>query len=108
MRTTRSAVTRLGGAGLLALLAASPAVAQQPSPQQGDPYPATLQFGTGLITIPVAWVSPRNTDAWLNTSGRYTPTFPDAPVKQGFASLWNTNIATEVHLAGRVAAGISV
>ena len=117
MRTMRSAVAGLASVGLSALLplAASPATmaAQeqqlpQPLQQPRDPYPATLQFGTGLISIPVAWVSPRNTDAWLNTSGRYTPTFPNAPVKQGFASLWNTNITTEIHFLGRVSAGVSV
>ncbi|HET7457133.1 MAG TPA: hypothetical protein VFJ74_05740 [Gemmatimonadaceae bacterium] len=106
MRTMRSAATRLGGAGLLALLLAGSAAAQQQQLlQQTDPYPATTLFGTGLVTIPVAWVSPRTTDAWLTTSGLYLPSGPDYAVKQGFASLWNTNISTEVHLLGRVAIG---
>ena len=109
MRTLRPGAAWFGGACAAALLAAaSPALAQQPvatAPAPADPYPATLQFGTGLITIPTAWVSPNNTDVGLTTSGRYTPTFPNSAVKQGFASLWNTNIAVDVHLLGRLSVG---
>ena len=105
MPTMRPAAAWLRGACAAALLAA--AASSTAAAQQGDRYPATIQFGTGLVTIPVAWVSPNNTDAWLNTSGRYTPTFPDSPVKQGFASLWNTNIAVDVHLLQRFSLGVA-
>ena len=105
MPTMRPAAAWLRGACAAALLAA--AASSTAAAQQGDRYPATIQFGTGLVTIPVAWVSPNNTDAWLNTSGRYTPTFPDSPVKQGFASLWNTNIAVDVHLLQRFSVGVA-
>jgi hypothetical protein len=100
----RPAAAWLRGACATALLAAASSTA---AAQQGDRYPATIQFGTGLVNIPVAWVSPNSTDAWLNTSGRYTPTFPDSPVKQGFASLWNTNIAIDVHLLQRFSVGVA-
>ena len=104
MPTMRPAAAWLRGVCAAALFAAASSTADA---QQGDRYPATLQFGTGLVTIPVAWVSPSSTDAWLNTSGRYTPTFPDTPVEQGFASLWNTNIALDVHLLQRVSIGVA-
>ena len=105
MPTMRPAAAWLRGACAAALLAA--ATSSTAAAQQGDRYPATMQFGTGLVTIPVAWVSPSNTDTWLNTSGRYTPTFPDSPVKQGFASLWNTNIALDVHFLQRFSVGVA-
>lgn len=104
MPTMRPAAAWLRGACAAALIAVASSTA---AAQQGDLYPATMQFGTGLVNIPVAWVSPNSTDAWLNTSGRYTPTFPDTPVKQGFASLWNTNIALDVHLLQRFSIGVA-
>jgi hypothetical protein len=115
MPTLRSGTVWLGGACAVLLAAAAPKVAAQGTAQpidpgsvvQGDPYPATLQFGTGLITIPVGWVSPNNTDVWLNTSGRYTPTFPGSPVAQGLASLWNTNVALDVHFLRRFSLGVA-
>lgn len=72
--------------------------------QQLDPYHQTLYFGTGLVNIPVAWVSPRSYDAFFNISGKHLPSFPD-PGKQSFASLWNTNVALDVHLFGRLSVG---
>jgi hypothetical protein len=74
--------------------------------QQQDPYHGTLYFGTGLVTIPVAWVSPTPYDAWVTASGKDLPSFSD-PAKQGFASLWNTNIALDVHLFGRASVGVA-
>ncbi len=71
--------------------------------QQRDPYGSTLQFGTGLIDIPVAWVSPTNADAWINTSGKSLPSLPG----QNFATRLNTNISLSAHLLGRVSVGVS-
>lgn len=34
------------------------------------PYSATLTFGTGLINIPTAWVSPVNGEVWVSGSSR--------------------------------------
>jgi hypothetical protein len=72
--------------------------------QQLDPYHQTLYFGTGLVNIPVAWVSPTSYDVFVNISGKRLPSFSD-PGKQSFASLWNTNVALDVHLWGRLSAG---
>jgi hypothetical protein len=98
MRTMRS-----GGVLVFGALVASVSVASALSAQQRDPYPATLQFGTGLINIPVAWVSPNNADIWLQTSGK---TITYAP-GQNFATKWNSNISLDSHWLGRFSVGAS-
>lgn len=79
--------------------------AQQP---QWALYPATLQFGAGLVDIPVAWVSPNSSDIWLQTSMKQIPyngaTQPALP----FASRWNSNLSVDTHWGGRVAVGLSL
>jgi hypothetical protein len=73
------------------------------SAQQRDPYAATLHFGTGLINIPVAWVSPTNADVWLQTSGKTITYAPGL----NFSSRWNTNISLDSHWLGRFSVGAS-
>lgn len=97
-------IMRRGVASLTCALAATVFAAARAEAQQQDPYHATLYFGTGLVNTPVAWVSPRSYDAFFNISGKNLPSFPD-PGKQSFASLWNTNVALDVHLFGRVSVG---
>ncbi len=98
MRTMRPKCVWLTGA-VAAIFSIAPALhAQQP-----EPYPATLHFGTGLINIPVAWVSPNNSDVWVQTSAK---TIKYAP-NQNFATYINTNIALDVHFLGRVSVGAS-
>ena len=97
-------IMRRGVASLTCALAATVFGAARAEAQQQDPYHATLYFGTGLVNTPVAWVSPRSYDAFFNISGKNLPSFPD-PGKQSFASLWNTNVALDVHLFGRVSVG---
>ena len=101
MRTLRSGRAPLTGA-LVASLALVPAVAAQ----QRDPYPATLQFGTGLINIPVAWVSPVNADVWVQTSGKVITHYVD-PGAMNFATRWNTNASIDTHWLGRFSVGAS-
>jgi hypothetical protein len=97
MRTMRPGVATFTGA-LAAMLFIAPHVHAQ---QTVDPYAMTLYFDTGLINSPVAWVSPRSADAWLNTSAKHLPAFPDA----SFPTRINTNIAIETHWLGRFAVG---
>lgn len=104
MRTMRSAVGLMPRALAASLLLASAVTAQDAPTVQRAPYPATLQFGTGLINIPVAWVSPRNADMWLNTSGKTIEHFPDASA-MNWATKWNTNIAIDTHWLGRFSVG---
>jgi uncharacterized coiled-coil protein SlyX len=99
-------IMRRGVATLTCVLAATVLSASGSEAQQQDPYHGTLYFGTGLVTIPVAWVSPHPYDAWVTASGKDLPSFPD-PSKQQFASLWNTNISLDVHLFGRASVGVS-
>ena len=106
MRTMRSAVGLMPRALAASLLLASAAAAQDAPTVQRSPYPATLQFGTGLINIPVAWVSPRNADMWLNTSGKTIEHYIDADA-MNWATRWNTNIAIDTHWLGRFSAGVA-
>jgi hypothetical protein len=104
MRTMRSAVGLMPRALAASLLLASAAAAQDAPTVQRTPYPATLQFGTGLINIPVAWVSPRNADMWLNTSGKTIEHYIDVDA-MNWATKWNTNIAIDTHWLGRFSVG---
>ena len=98
MRTMRPGVAWM--AGVVLMLAAAP----QLEAQSRDPYGPTLQFGTGLINTPVAWVSPRSGDLWIITSGKNMPYAPDAE-QHNFATRWNTNISAETHWFGRFTIG---
>jgi len=104
MRTMRSAVGSMPRAFAGLLLLASAASAQDVPTPQRTPYPATIQFGTGLINIPVAWVSPRNADMWLNTSGKTIEHYIDADA-MNWATKWNTNISMDTHWMGRFSVG---
>lgn len=102
MRTMRPGVAPLVGA-----LAAATLLSTALNAQQTEPYPMTLQFGTGLINIPVAWVSPRNADVWVNMSGKNLPSQPDQSA-ENWMTRWNQNIAIDTHWGGRVSAGFSL
>src|SRR5574340_435769 len=105
MRTTRAGVALIAGAFGLAVIA----LPTLPAQQQGDRlYPATLNFGTGLIDIPVAWVSPANGDIWVSVGGRHIPYNLAGQPGLNFASQWNTNLAVDTHWAGRVSVGLSL
>jgi len=89
---------------LLRMTAALTVLASALGAQQAEPYPATLYFGTGLINIPVAWVSPRSADVWVNTSAKNLPSIPNSGAMTWMTRM-NTNIAIDTHWAGRVAVG---
>ena len=105
MRTLRQSVVRrfivFAAVGLAAGGLAAPAGAQS-----RDPYPATLYHGSGLITIPVAWVSPRNGDIVVQAAGKTIPWAIDKSA-HNFASYVNTNLSAEVHFMGRFTTGAS-
>lgn len=103
MRTMRSGVALTAMALGAALIAASPL-----SAQQQDLYPATLDFGTGLIDIPVAWVSPNSSDIWVQSSAKQIPYNATGESALNFASRWNTNFSIDTHWAGRFSLGVSV
>jgi hypothetical protein len=99
MLTMREGVTPLLGALAAACLASSALRAQQ-----SEPYPATLYFGTGLITIPVAWVSPRSADVWINTSAKNLPSIPNSGAMTWMTRM-NSNISIDTHWGGRASVG---
>jgi hypothetical protein len=127
MRTLRRSQVRaahltLGVVGIVGVLAglvtsAAPARAQAPAPAgapatapepatEPDPYPASLDFGTGLIDDPVAWVSPNSSDFWFSYGAKR---IPSATVVTGRPlSYWNGNVALDTHWANRFSVGLSV
>jgi hypothetical protein len=76
------------------------------TPPQPDPYPASLDFGTGLIDIPVAWVSPNSSDFWLSYGAKRIPS--PKVLTGGAFSYWNGNVALDTHWLNRFDAGVSV
>jgi hypothetical protein len=92
--------------GSLLTAAALTGLASALGAQQPEPYPATLYFGTGLINIPVAWVSPRSSDVWVNTSAKNLPSIPNSS-SMTWMTRMNSNIAIDTHWAGRVSVGAS-
>jgi hypothetical protein len=101
MRTMRA-----GAAWIAAAVVASVSGATSIGAQQGsDPYPATLHYGTGLINIPVAWVSPSSGDGWFNISGKRIQYY--GPADATFATQFNTNVSLDTHWAKRFSVGVS-
>jgi len=98
MLTMRESITPLLGAAMMACAASSALRAQN------EPYPATLYFGTGLINTPVAWVSPRTADVWLNTSAKNLPSIPNSSAMT-FMTRMNSNISIDTHWGGRASLG---
>ena len=95
------------GAAPIAITLGAMLIAQRPLPaQQQDLYPATLQFGTGLIDIPVAWVSPNSGDLWVQTSAKRIP-YGSGDQSLNLASTWNSNLSIDTHWARRVSLGVS-
>ena len=96
-----------GGAAIVAgTLVAALALPSAISAQQRDPYPATLQFGTGLINIPTAWVSPTNSDIWIQTSGKVIEHYVE-PSEMNVSTRWNSNLSIDTHWLGRFSLGVS-
>ena len=96
-------IMRRGIATLTCALTASVLAATRVNAQQQDPYHATLYQGTGLVTIPVAWVSPNSYDAWFNISAKRIPYAPGTSMSA--ATLLNSNVALDVHFFNRFSIG---
>lgn len=109
MRTMRSGVTLVASALALMLAGTTGAHAQSQDAAPGAPpaYPQTLRYGTGLIDIPVAWVSPTSGDIWLGISGTDIPAC-GSPCNLNTSEKWNTNLSLETHWIQRFTVGLSV
>lgn len=90
---------------LAAFIALAPRLHAQ-QVEQVDPYMPTLQFGTGLINVPVAWVAPRNGALFVGTSGKEIPSAANES-EMKFATRWNTNIAFQTDWFGRLSVGVA-
>lgn len=90
----------------LAIAIASVAGAQSADSRPAPPYGATLTFGTGLVTIPVAWVSPATGDLVAAVSTRTVGQGSYQPRPTG--SRWDLTQSLELHLGGRLALGASL
>ena len=101
MRTMRAGAAWIAAAVVVSVSGATSIGAQQGS----DPYPATLHYGTGLINIPVAWVSPSTGDGWFNISGKRIQYY--GPADASFATQFNTNVAIDTHWMKRFSVGVS-
>jgi hypothetical protein len=69
-------------------------------------YGSSLLFGTGLVNIPVAWVSPSTGDLFASVSARAIGAGSLAPKATG--SVWDLTESLELHLAGRLSLGGSL
>ena len=65
----------------------------------------TLNFGTGLVTVPVAWVSPISSDFWLSV---WCDAHERTAAGVGTPSHWNGNIAIDTHWLQRFNVGLSL
>jgi len=109
MRTSRSGVLLVAGALALILGGTAAAAAQDPipAPRTMPSYPVTLRYGTGLIDIPVAWVSPNSGEIWLGLSGTNIPACAD-PCGLSTSEKWNTNFTIETHWIKKFTLGFSL
>jgi len=114
MRTTRWKIALVSSA-LIGAHASAPALAAQDTAPLAAPaataeqilYPATLTYGTGLIDIPVAWVSPNSGDLWVTASGKIV-NYCATVCTINFQDKFNTNLSIDTHWMQRFSLGLSV
>jgi hypothetical protein len=70
------------------------------------PYGSTLTFGTGLVNIPVAWVSPNSGDLFASISARALGAGTLQPNASN--SLWQLTESLEAHVGGWLSVGGSL
>ena len=114
MRTTRWKIALVSSA-LIGAQASAPALSAQDTAPLVAPsaaadailYPATLDYGTGLINIPVAWVSPHSGDIWVQASGKIV-SYCAQPCTINFGDKFNSNLSIDTHWRERFSLGLSV
>src|SRR3954470_7083283 len=98
MRSTRTVLLAA------VLLAACVGRASLLSAQQQQVYPQTLYWGSGLIDIPVAWVSPVSGDFAVNYGGLQVHNDPNEP-KINYSNQVNSQLVLSLAGWGRVDVG---
>jgi hypothetical protein len=114
MRTTRWKIALVSSA-LIGAQASAPALAAQdtaplstlPAAADAILYPSTLDYGTGLVDIPVAWVSPNSGDVWVTASGKIV-NYCTTPCTINFGDKFNSNLSIDTHWKQRFSVGLSV
>ena len=97
MPSIRSTITALGA---VIAIGVAPALSAQES------FPQTLYWGSGLIDIPVAWVSPITGDFAINYSGKTFEVDPDEP-KINYSESINSQLVFSMSLWGRAELGFA-
>jgi hypothetical protein len=100
---SRIAPSAVGYRGRVAL--AGLFVLAAPAARAQTEFPQTLNWGSGLINIPAAWVSPVSGDFSLNWTGTALQTSPVVP---GYQSSLAATGAAQVSLFDRAELGLSV
>ena len=90
--------TRAMAVGALATMGLSASASAQQS------YPQTLYWGSGLIDIPVAWVSPITGDMAINYSGKNFRRDPDTQ-KINYSGTMNSQLEMSMAFFGRLDLG---
>lgn len=70
-----------------------------------ETFGPTMQFGTGLINAPTAWIAPQTAEFWIDYSGQR---IPSTTQPLSFAHGWNGNGAIETQWLGRLSLGLSI
>jgi hypothetical protein len=87
------------------LFVAAPATAQDDR-RQVPMYAPTLTFGTGLVSIPVAWISQGNGDIFASMSTRFIGPGPSANSPN--TSSLDATQTLDAHLGKRLSIGVSL
>jgi hypothetical protein len=89
-----------------AVVTAAISIAARPVAAQQEEYPQSLYWGSGLVDIPVAWVSPLSGDFALNYTGKNFKPDPTR-TKINYSQTINSNLSFSVALFGRLEAGVA-
>lgn len=98
-----STFRRLAAAAFVSTTAMVAAV--RPAAAQEE-FPQTLYWGSGLVDIPVAWVSPLTGDFALSYTGKNFEQDPNR-TKINYSGTMNSNLQFSFSLFGRFEAGVS-
>jgi hypothetical protein len=99
MRTIHRSTTTLFAAAALVLSARAASGQTE--------YPQTLYWGSGLVDIPVAWVSPLSGDFAINYSGKRFSPDPDKTGSINYNDKNNSQLTGSMSLFGRLDLGIA-
>ena len=98
MASTRRVIVAITAAALLVPITAA---------EGQQTFPQTLYWGSGLIDIPVAWVSPLTGDFALNYSGKFFEEGDPVEQKINYDDQINSQLTFSISAFGRVEVGVA-